>query len=193
MDGYKKPKVKKFGGVAYSETRYAAIKFLQREVPLLKGRVIEVSAGNWDVPRGFLNKNEVTQYISFDKKIYGDSKNKVNVYGDVHDMPFPSEYADGIINSQSFQNYYNPFKAIGEMYRVLKKGGVLLLDCGFNTNFFGYGSTPESLKKKNHVQDYWRITKNGWELLTKGFSKVKIEESGPNSWEPYCYMIKAVK
>jgi len=193
MDGHGKPKLHKYKGELYSETRFSAIQFLQRELPKLSGRVINVSAGNWKVPEQLIDRKRVTEYITFDKKLFGDSKNRVQVVGDVVKMPFADEYADAIVNNQSLQNYSDPFKACSEMHRVLKKGGTLLLDVGFNTSFHGYGSTPGSLKKKNKVFDYFRFTQQGLELLLKDFSKVDVTHSGPNSWSPHCYFVKAVR
>ena len=136
---------------------------------------------------------KITKYTTFDKKKYGDSVNPVQVFGDVSDMSFSDGEFDAVINNQSIECYPNPFIAVSEMHRVLKKGGVLLIDMPFNHNWFGYGSTPESCSKKNKVYDYWRITPQGLELLLKDFDKVELKISGPNNWEPYCIMAKAVK
>lgn len=192
MDGYKKSKTNKWAGNLYSDTRFPVIMFMKKEVPLLSGNVLNVSSGGWTVPKQFLSKN-VSRYTTFDRKKYGDSINVVDVIGDVHKMPFKNEEFDAIINNQSLECYENPFQAIAEMYRILKPGGVLLIDTPFNHSWFGYGSTPESAKKKNKVYDYWRITPQGLELLLKDFSKVSIDTSGPNKWDPYCIMAKAIK
>jgi len=89
--------------------------------------------------------------------------------------------------------FENPFKAMSEMHRVLKKGGILLIDAPFNYRWFGEGSFPGAKPKKTRVYDYWRITRDGWELLTKDFKDVRVERSGPNKWDPYTYMVKCVK
>lgn len=47
--------------------------------------------------------------------------------GDVHHLPFPDNTFDIVTNTISFHHYENPLKALLEMYRVLKPGGVLLL------------------------------------------------------------------
>jgi SAM-dependent methyltransferase len=193
MDGYKKDKKNKWRGQLYSDTRFAVIKFLEKEAPVLQGRVLNVSSGGWPVPKQLLNKNQLTEYITFDMRQYGDAINSVDVVGDVHSMPFKDGEFDAIINNQAIECYKNPFKAISEMYRILCPGGVLLIDAPFNHAWFGYGGTPDSLKKKNKVYDYWRITPQGLEMLLEQFSKVIIETSGPNKWDPYCIMAKAIK
>lgn len=193
MDGYKKKKTQVWRGNNYSDTRMSVVRFLEKECPLLSGRVLNVSAGGWPVPKQLLDFNKVKEYITFDQKLYGDVKNVADVYGDVSNMPFNDNEFDALINNQAIECYKNPFKAVSEMHRVLKDGGTLLLDAPFNYTWFGYGSTPESLKKNNPVYDYWRFTPQALEELTKDFSKVEITHSGPNIWDAYNFMVKAVK
>ena len=194
MDGYPIPKTCKWRGQIYSETRYAVIKWLERELPSVTGDVLNIAAGGWPVPKQLLTNPGLRKYVTFDKKLYGDSKNIVDIYGDVHNMPKDwSKKWDCVICNQAIECFSNPFKAIGEMYRVLKPKGVLYIDAPFNYRWFGEGSFPGKKPKKFRVFDYWRITRDGWDLLTEDFSSVKIERSGPNKWDPYTFMIKAIK
>jgi len=194
MDGYPNPKTRKWRGEQYSETRYAIIKWLQRELPNITGDILNVAAGGWQVPKQLLTNPGVKKYVTFDKKFYGDGKNQVDVHGDVHNMP--AEWTnkwDCVICNQAIECFKNPFKAVSELHRVLKPGGILLIDAPFNYRWFGEGSFPGKKAKPHRVYDYWRITRDGWEELTKDFTKVTIERSGPNKWDPYTYMIKAIK
>lgn len=190
MDGAPNPKNKKYNGVLYSETRYAVIKWLEKELPNLAGSVINIGAGNWKLPKKLLT-SKVTKYKTFDKEKYGSSKNNVDIYGDVQNMP--SEWTkkwDNILCIEVIECVPNPFKAMDEMYRILKPQGTLILTCPFNYRWFGVGSWENP---KQGAKDYFRITEDGWKLLTQQFSKVVIENSGPNVYDPYCYMIKAIK
>jgi len=194
MDGHPNPKTCKWRGQMYSETRYAVIKWLERELPTVTGDVLNVAAGGWPVPKQLLDPKKITKYVTYDQKFYGDGKNPVDVYGDVHDMP--KEWTnkwDCVICNQAIECFKNPFKAMEELYRVLKVGGVLYIDAPFNYRWFGESSFPGKKPKRHRVYDYWRITRDGWEMLTTKFRTVKIERSGPNKWDPYCYMIKCVK
>jgi len=194
VDGYKRLKTNKWRGNMYSDTRYAVIKWLERELPKITGDVLNVAAGGWPVPKQLLTNPKLGKFRTFDKKFYGDAKNPVQIYGDIHDMPKEwNNRWDCLICNQSIECFESPLKAISEMRRVLKPGGILLVDAPFNHAWFGYGSTPESLKKKNRVYDYWRITPQGMEMLLKDFTEVKVETTGPNKWDPYCIMVKAVK
>ena len=194
MDGAPNPKTKKWRGNLYSDTRFAVAEWLERELPSVTGNVLIVSAGNWPVPKMLLKNPGVKSIKTFDKKIYGTSKNHVDHYGDVHNMPADwTEKWDCVINNQSIECYEDPAKAMSEMHRILKPKGVLLIDAPFNYRWFGQGSWIDPKQNKKPVKDYWRITRDGWELLTKDFSNVKIERSGPNKWDPYTYMVKAIK
>lgn len=188
MDGYPNKKSKVYQGQAVSETRYAVIQWLERELPKLTGDVLIVSAGNWDVPKKLLKNAKVK---TMDKATYGGSGNNVDFVGDVHTLPADwTNKWDAVISNQAMECYENPFKAMDELYRILKPNGVLLIDCPFNYRWFG-GDSWE--KPKKDVKDYWRITEDGWRLLIKNFKSTQIEHSGPNKYDPFTYMVKAVK
>ena len=193
MDGYPVPKNKTWGGHKYSETRYSVIKWLEKELSQIQGEVLNVASGAWPVPRQLLS-NKVTKYVTYDMKFYGDSKNPADVIGDVHDMPQDwSNKWDCVLCNQAIECFKNPFKAMDELYRIIKPGGTLLIDGPFNYRWFGDEAWPSKPPKKHRVFDYWRISKDGWEELTNKFSKVIIEHSGPNVWDAYNFMIKAIK
>jgi ubiquinone/menaquinone biosynthesis C-methylase UbiE len=48
-------------------------------------------------------------------------------YGSVVDIPFPDNTFDFIICTAAFKNFKEPFKALTEMYRVLRLGGTALI------------------------------------------------------------------
>jgi ubiquinone/menaquinone biosynthesis C-methylase UbiE len=126
-----------------------------------------------------------------DRATYGGHTNNVDIVGDVHSLPVEwGNKWDAVVSNQAAECYENPFKAMDELYRVLKPGGILLIDCPYNHVFFGNGA---GTGVKKDVKDYWRITEDGWILLTKKFKDVKIEHSGPNKYDPYVYMVRGVK
>jgi SAM-dependent methyltransferase len=53
--------------------------------------------------------------------------NKFVLYGDFHDLQFPTESAD-VIFTNSFDHVFNAEKMIGEIKRVLKAGGLLIIE-----------------------------------------------------------------
>ena len=54
-------------------------------------------------------------------------KNAEFVVGDCENMPFEDESFDIVINSQSFHHYPDPQAFMGEVARVLRPGGILVL------------------------------------------------------------------
>jgi SAM-dependent methyltransferase len=194
MDGAPNPKTKTFRGQLYSDTRYYVCLWLEKELPKISGDVINISSGGWPIPKQLLDFKRVKQYKTFDQKMYGDTNNTADFYGDVHSMP--KEWTnkwDCIINNQSIECYANPFKAVNEMHRILKPSGILYIDLPLNYRWFGDGSGGVS-KPKNPVKDYWRITEDGVRLLLGGFSKVDIQGfGGTGKHDRYVYCAKAIK
>ena len=54
-------------------------------------------------------------------------ENKFVLYGDFHDLQFPAESAD-VIFTNSLDHVFDPQKMIGEITRVLKPDGVLVIE-----------------------------------------------------------------
>lgn len=191
MDGFPAPKTKIWGGQNYSETRYAVIKWLEKELPQCQGSVLNIAAGNWSVPRQLLNFSKVKEYITCDIPGYGGDENRVDVFCSADDLlPSWSDKFDYILCNQSIECFPNPQKSVDEMYRVLKPGGIALVDGPFNYVWFGNNDG----NKKYPVKDYWRFTQHGFEYLFRGFSKVYVEGFGGNGdTDRFVYCVKGVK
>lgn len=76
----------------------------------------------------------------------------------------PDKTLDYILCTEVLEHTLNPFKAVDEMYRILKPKGLLFISVPFN--FRIHGPLP----------DCWRFTKYGIESLLKIFKILKIEE-----------------
>jgi ubiquinone/menaquinone biosynthesis C-methylase UbiE len=78
--------------------------------------------------------------------------------GSVADIPFPDNTFDFIICTAAFKNFKEPFKALSQMYRVLRSGGAaLIIDMNRNAS-------------NQQIEDY---TKNmGAKGMDKLFMKV---------------------
>ncbi len=94
-----------------------------------------------------------------------------------------SEYFDVIVCTEVLEHTLNPFKAIEEIYRLLKPSGVLLL------------SVPLNFRIHGPLPDCWRFTKFGLEVLLKDFTKVEINslETEERDLMPVHYTVKAIK
>lgn len=89
----------------------------------------------------------------------------VDVVADAHNLSrFPDESFDCVLATEVLEHLHTPHQAINEMYRVVKKGGCVILTTRF---IFPLHNVPG---------DYFRFTRFGLEHLFKKFSRVTITE-----------------
>lgn len=81
----------------------------------------------------------------------------VDVVGDIHHLPFSDDYADCVLCTGTLEHVSDPFRAVAELYRILKPGEVVHIDVPF---IQGYHADP---------CDYWRFTLDGLRLMCKAF------------------------
>ncbi|MBI3305369.1 class I SAM-dependent methyltransferase [Candidatus Parcubacteria bacterium] len=91
----------------------------------------------------------------------------VDVVGDAHALLFPDNYFERILCTEVLEHLIDPPKAVAEMRRVLKPGGLLILTTRF---VFPIHDAPH---------DYWRFTRFGLEHLFRDWEIVElVEEAG---------------
>ncbi len=89
-------------------------------------KVLEVGCGNYDkdgLSLDFLKTNGC-EVISIDIK----QTTKSNIICDVSDMPFVDDFFDIVIGNQTFEHWADPLKSLKEIYRVVKKDGLVYLN-----------------------------------------------------------------
>lgn len=91
----------------------------------------------------------------------------VDIVADVHAMKIikDSEF-DNVLCTEALEHFYNPFLAVKEITRVLKKGGLLILSTRF---IFPLHEVPH---------DYFRFTEYGLRHLLKEFEILELVEDG---------------
>lgn len=77
----------------------------------------------------------------------------------------PSNSIDAVLCIAVLEHVYNPFKAIEEIYRVLRKGGYIF---GYVPFLYGFHAKPDGYR------DYFRYTVQGVAYLLSNFSEVQI-------------------
>jgi SAM-dependent methyltransferase len=92
--------------------------------------------------------------------------------GDLLALPFPDAAFDGVLLTEVLEHCTDPLRAIGQVFRVLKPGGLLLVTSPYIWPEHGI---------EGQYRDYWRFTRHGWELLLAAFTKVEI---APCAWTP---------
>lgn len=88
----------------------------------------------------------------------------VEIVGDAHKLPFKDNSVDGIVINAVLEHLEDPFRAIREIHRVLKKGGYVLAETPFLQHYHGY---------PYHFQNF---TLTGQNHMFTGFA---VLESGP--------------
>ncbi len=90
---------------------------------------------------------------------------KVDIVADVHDLrKIPDESFDVVLCTEVLEHLHTPEKAIAEMHRVLRAGGLLLLSTRF---IFPLHDAPG---------DFYRYTKYGLRHLLRAFEITELQE-----------------
>lgn len=91
-----------------------------------------------------------------------------DIEGDIHDMPIESNSVDAIICNAVLEHIKNPIKATEEIYRILKPGGITLIQV---PSIYPYHPN------KNYG-DYWRFFEDTLRYMFKDFSSIEIMKQG---------------
>lgn len=150
----------------YSLRRYYVDQFHSLHVPKFPAGSLVLDLGG----------NRVSKRGVFDIDAYGlrvvytdvSSAKKPHAQADAASLPFRSEAFDGVICSEVLEHVPDPRVVLGEVYRVLKPHGRLLLCVPFLNRIHG------------DPQDYGRYTDSFLRdtLERMGFREVEIERQG---------------
>ena len=80
------------------------------------------------------------------------------------DLDIPNNNYNVIMCTEVLEHTLNPFKAVDNLYKILKKGGSILV------------TTPLNFRKHGPSPDCWRFTTDGLKSLFANFEKIKIQE-----------------
>src|SRR5262245_31462441 len=125
---------------------------------LPKAKVIDVGAGGRRVCPGV---------ITFDTA-------GADICGDIHAMPIPDASYDCVVCTGTLEHVVDPWKAVAEIRRILKPGGIVHIDVPWKQ---GFHADPD---------DFWRFSLHGLRLLCRDFehldSGVHIGPSCALTW-----------
>ena len=85
----------------------------------------------------------------------------VDLTGNIHDLPIEDASFDCVFCTGTLEHVRDPAKAVQELYRILKPGGIVHIDVPF---IQGYHPDPT---------DYWRFTIDGLRLLCESFEEIE--------------------
>ncbi|WP_228712174.1 class I SAM-dependent methyltransferase [Halarcobacter ebronensis] len=101
--------------------------------PYIKGKCVDIGSGNSPYKKIIIDG--IAEYISVDKSnihkhMFSSLKEKF-IDADIKELPFLNDSFDTIILTQVLEHIDDPFKALSEAKRILKKDGVLILSVPF--------------------------------------------------------------
>lgn len=142
-----------------SVTRISLELELQRHFQRLRsGKVLDV--GSMHSP--YKKYIPHTEY----KRLDVDSETQPDICCDIYEIEWEANYFDTIIATEVIEHLYNPEKAVEEIYKILKPGGICILSTRF---IYCYHPFPK---------DYYRFTQDSLSHILKNFSKVEIHCHG---------------
>jgi len=122
-----------------------------------EGKTLDIGCGN-DIYRSYF-----PNCTTLDIKARPDVD--VDIIADVHDLSMIDDASyDVVLCAEVLEHLHTPAKAIAEMRRILKPGGVLILTTRF---IFPLHDAPH---------DYYRYTKYGLRHLLKDFQMIELKE-----------------
>ncbi len=164
----------------------------------MPGPVVDVGA---EFRRDYINDYRTLNTQSYDTPY---AQVRPDIEGDVVVLPFDAGEIGTIICTEVLEHVPNLFRAVSEVKRVLRPGGLALVAAPF------IWPTHDT----EHYQDLWRITEQGWRFLFSDFASLEVApvlmrkpsrglwshlatwEVMGNGWEntaPTGYMVEGVK
>jgi SAM-dependent methyltransferase len=139
---------------------------LERELdPMLRslrpGIVMDVGAKR----ARYRSLGAATEYLTLDLR----ADVGADIVGDLHDVPRENASLDTVIATEVLEHCHDPARAVGEIHRLLRPGGVCVLSTRFIHPFH-----PDP-------HDYYRFSSDGLEHLFREFSTVEVIPLGNRS------------
>ena len=85
---------------------------------------------------------------------------------DLHGLDLPDNLAGTVIMMDTLEHVEYPRKALGEIYRVLKPGGIVIM------------SSVMDFEIHDHPYDFWRFTPKAFESLLQDFQDSYVTYAG---------------
>ncbi len=136
-------------------------KQIARHSSYITGRVLDVGGGEF---LRYKNLFSCDAYTCMD--VSGGVG--VDVIGSADNIPFGIETFDSVVSTQVFEHLAFPEKSAQEIYRVVKRGGHVLI------------TVPQWNELHSEPHDYWRYTRFGVSTLFErnGFETITYEQRG---------------
>lgn len=119
----------------------------------IKGkRLLDAGSGTGWFSKWACERGAIVTALDVGENLLNEVKKKCNVdtiVGDILDLKFQQNHFDFVVSSEVIEHTVNPLKAVRELVRVVKKGGVIALT---TPNIVWYWSID--LANKFHIRPY---------------------------------------
>lgn len=142
--------------------KYSTRKIIEDNLEYLYGNVLDLGCGKGKYKNIILRK--AAKYTGAD--LY--TTENVDVITDAKKTPFEDNTFDNMVCLQVLEHIDEPHKVINECFRILKKGGHIIL------------TTPWIYPFHGEPDDYYRFSRKALEFLFRnaGFEIIKLESRG---------------
>jgi SAM-dependent methyltransferase len=112
--------------------RTGLLKNIRRFSPGLKGKLMDFGCGS----KPYRSFFRVEEYIGVDfyNEGHPHDHEQIDVFYDGEKLPFDSAYFDSVLCSEVFEHIFNLDQVLGEINRVMKTDGRILITCPFVWN-----------------------------------------------------------
>lgn len=142
--------------------KYSTKTILEDNLDYLNGKVLDLGCGKGKYKNIILTR--ATKYMGAD--LYGDEN--IDIRTNAKKTPFEDSSFDSIVCLQVLEHIDEPHKVINECFRILRKGGYIIL------------TTPWLYPFHGEPDDYYRFSRRALEFLfhNAGFEIIKLESRG---------------
>ena len=106
---------------------------LDRVIQINPQKILDLGCGNGNILKLLAQKIDASLYgLDISENMISEAKKRLGnnaelTVGEAENLPYSDDQFDAIICNASFHHYPNPVKALKEIKRILKKGGILIL------------------------------------------------------------------
>jgi len=108
--------------------RRPVFQFVKEQAPMFKGSLLDFGCGSMPFKHLFTG---VEKYTGLDLEQSQHGLSKPDIVFDGVSIPFPDEHFDAVISFEVVDDLQTPTEQLGEIHRVLKRGGRLLVTSSF--------------------------------------------------------------
>ncbi|PIR53251.1 hypothetical protein COU76_02055 [Candidatus Peregrinibacteria bacterium CG10_big_fil_rev_8_21_14_0_10_49_10] len=143
--------------VIFQPDRHLLRTFVEEHAKNFSGSVVDIGAGEKRYAQLFAH---CAEYRTLDVR----EETKPDIVSSIEAIPLQDASVDGVVCTQVLGDVWDVQKAVTEMIRVLKPGGLLLI--------------TESLLNEEHDEphDYWRFTEFAWRKLLEEACTIEVLE-----------------